>query len=531
MTMRKPNWLSPSLSILFLPLFLGISTLWAEPQLSEPEKRGKAIYTKGKGAQPISVYLSGPGLETPAEGFPCIQCHKEDGLGGREGGVLAPKITYPYLLRDSRENPANDRLRPPYDEESLAIAIQTGIDPGGNSLHPAMPRYIIQKKDLRDLLAYLKILGNEPVPGITEEAIQIGMMFPNRGPLNEAGREVQSFLNAYFEKLNALGGVFGLRLELKSLEFDPSNPQSALEQARDFLSREPVLCFVANLGLAHDHPATQYLISNEIPVFIPLAITPKLSRTTSSEPFYLYASLFDQGRTLVDYFNERFDGSKIKIGLLYSDDPLGKDGASGVKKQMSRHSLKLAADQVYSRGEFDPAKTVRSLKQAGLNGLYFFGSGKDATRFLVEAARQNWRPLILGSADLVGTALFSLPEEMVEKVYLTSPSFHSIPPSDTATVFFRLLRESNNPGSHLVLKRMAFAGAFLLVEGLKQVGRNMTRAKLTEQVSNLWKFNTGVTPPLTYNANRHAGTLGSSVIGMDSKNKRFVLLKPWSVLQ
>ncbi|MFQ5715878.1 MAG: ABC transporter substrate-binding protein [Nitrospinales bacterium] len=531
MKLGKSSHPSPLIYILLVALFLEASTIWAGPQFGESEKRGKEIYTKGKGTQPISVYLSGPGLETPATGFPCIQCHKEDGLGGREGGVLAPKIAYPYLLRDNREDPANGRLRPPYDEESLAIAIQTGIDPGGNSLHPAMPRYIIQKEDLRDLLAYLKVLGNEPVPGITDEAIQIGMMFPNRGPLNAAGREVQSLLNAYFEKLNSLGGVFGLRLELKSLEFDPSNPPSTLEQTRDFLSKEPVLCFVANLGLSHDHPATQYLISEEIPVFIPLAITPKLSRTSSSEPFYLYASLFDQGRTLVDYFNERLNGSKIKIGLLYSDDPLGKDGASGVKKRMSRYSLKLAADQVYRRGEFDPVKTIRSLKQAGLNGLYFFGSGKDATSFLVEAARQNWSPLLLGSADLVGTALFSLPEDRVKKVYLTSPSFHPMPSSDTANDFFRLLRESCNPSSHLVLKRMAFAGAFLLVEGLKQVGRNITRAKLTEKVGNLWKFNTGLTPPLTYNANRHAGTLGSSIIGMDSKNKRFVLLKPWRALQ
>jgi mono/diheme cytochrome c family protein len=47
---------------------------------------------------------------------------------------------------------------PPYDEETFKRAVTRGLDPGGDSLDPAMPRWRMSDQDLGDLIAYLKTL-------------------------------------------------------------------------------------------------------------------------------------------------------------------------------------------------------------------------------------------------------------------------------------------------------------------------------------------------------------------------------------
>ncbi|MDH3692602.1 MAG: cytochrome c, partial [Gammaproteobacteria bacterium] len=43
-----------------------------------------------------------------------------------------------------------------YDAESLRRAITTGLDPAGESLDSAMPRWSMSPSDLDDLVAYLR---------------------------------------------------------------------------------------------------------------------------------------------------------------------------------------------------------------------------------------------------------------------------------------------------------------------------------------------------------------------------------------
>src|SRR6266403_1246588 len=72
-------------------------------------------------------------------------------------------------------------------------------DPAGNALGVAMPKYAMSAQDAADLVAYLKRIGKEREPGLTNRAIRIGAIVPGEGPLEDAGREIQALLEAYFE--------------------------------------------------------------------------------------------------------------------------------------------------------------------------------------------------------------------------------------------------------------------------------------------------------------------------------------------
>jgi mono/diheme cytochrome c family protein len=94
------------------------------------------------------------------EGVGCAMCHGEDGRGGSVHGLFAPNITFAFLSDPRGYQDPRGRRRPAYNEESVKAAIVAGIDAGGNTLDPEMPRWTgLTARDLEDLIGYLKRLG------------------------------------------------------------------------------------------------------------------------------------------------------------------------------------------------------------------------------------------------------------------------------------------------------------------------------------------------------------------------------------
>ena len=120
-----------------------------------PAQNGARIFFYGITAQGRHVQNS-HGME----GVGCAMCHGEDGRGSMMHGMPAPNITYSVLTDPQGYQDPRGRKRPPYNEETLKAAIVAGIDSGGNTLDPEMPRWSgLAANDMDDLIGYLKILS------------------------------------------------------------------------------------------------------------------------------------------------------------------------------------------------------------------------------------------------------------------------------------------------------------------------------------------------------------------------------------
>jgi len=136
----------------------GIALLWFSTFPLQPVshlENGARIFLYGVTAQGRIVQNS-HGME----GVGCAMCHGEDGHGGTMHGILAPNITFPALSDSKGLQDPRGRVRPAYNEETVKAAIVAGIDAGGNTLDPEMPRWTgLTRQDLEDLIGYLKTLG------------------------------------------------------------------------------------------------------------------------------------------------------------------------------------------------------------------------------------------------------------------------------------------------------------------------------------------------------------------------------------
>jgi hypothetical protein len=76
----------------------------------------------------------------------------------------------------------------------------------------------------------------------------------------------------------------------------------------------------------------------------------------------------------------------------------------------------------------------------------------------------------------------------------------------------RFLASHEAARSHLQAVVSAQSAATLLVEGLRRAGREVSRRRFTEALEQLYRFETGLTPPVTFDANRRVGARGAYVL-------------------
>ncbi|HXH41182.1 MAG TPA: hypothetical protein VNN08_21325 [Thermoanaerobaculia bacterium] len=188
---------------LTLPLFAGLT-----PQ----ELRGRHIYRTGESPShtPIAALVGAENLELPATSLPCMSCHARDGRGREEGGVSPSNLQWAALTKPYPVPNASGRAHPPYTAALVKRAITMGLDPAKQHLHVAMPRYRMSMRDADDLVAYLARIGTDLDPGLTDGEITLGVLVPR----TDEGKAIRKTVSAWFDRINAGGGIFGRRLRL-----------------------------------------------------------------------------------------------------------------------------------------------------------------------------------------------------------------------------------------------------------------------------------------------------------------------------
>src|SRR5712691_10901152 len=145
------------MTLSFWPALLAGAALASSPA----EQRGKQIYLHGTSAsgREMTASLGDDAAGLPAASLACAGCHGQDGRGKPEGGIEPPNVTWDSLTKSYGHRHPDGRDHPAYTELSIRPAIIMGIDPAGNKLGVAMPKYTMSAQDLTCLVAYLWRIG------------------------------------------------------------------------------------------------------------------------------------------------------------------------------------------------------------------------------------------------------------------------------------------------------------------------------------------------------------------------------------
>lgn len=525
----------------------------AQPALSAHEARGRRIFLEGGTPDGAGVALIGAqSLEVPASRMPCASCHGPDGTGRPEGGVLPPDITWPHLSKPYGHAHPSGRTHGAFDAASLARAIADGIDPAGNRLDAAMPRYRLTQAELADLLAFLQRLGTiDLAPGLDDTTIRVATLLPANGPMADAGRTIRAVMAAYFDEINAQGGIFGRRIELVAVD-RPQDARSAAQAIRRSLA--DVFAVVGALVAGAESDLLPLIEAEQAPLVGPVTLFPASRAGPAGRTFYLLSGIRQQAVALVDHAAREAAPRAPHVAVVHpAGGPFG-DVVQAVGAHAQRHGWAPVGAIAYRR--LEPARVAAALAGGRVDTVLFLGSGPEWDALRAAAAAIGWAPRFLasgsltdasalagqadatlgsmdasaglaeaptgsigappaGSTDAPATSTDTRPRALVAYPMLPSDQ------SDRGRAELQALLARHGLSSrHLPMQIAAYGAAKVLVEGLKAAGRDLTRERLVGALEKLDRFDTGLTPPISYGPNRRIGALGAHVLAVPLPARR-----------
>lgn len=504
----------------------GAAYLAGPPQtnsLSPAEQRGQEIYLKGTSpsGSKLSAFVTSDGIEIPGSALACAGCHGRNGLGSSEAGVTPSPLTWASLTRPYVVTSASGRKHPAYDEARLKRAITMGLDPAGNRLQDAMPRFRMALQDMDDLIAYMKRMGSHFDPGVTQSSIVVGSLIPAGGQRADIGAAVRSVIEAYVAELNQQGGVFGRKLELQFVDSDRQSDLKALAASRR------VFALVSPVTAGADKDVLAMFEADEMPVVGPISLLPDDSPAVKRHVFYLFSPLPDQVRTLFTYGMQSLKGLFTRIAVVSPDTPLTAQLPAVVEAQCKKLGLKLVAKRLYREDQFDAAQIADQLRAAEPDCVFSFGSSKQQVELTDQLDKLHWTPNLMLLGSLAGKEMFDFAPAFNHKVFAAYPTLPSDRSAEGLNKFLALARKYKFAAGHLAVQLSAYCAAEVLVQGLKLAGRDLTRDGLINGLETLYDFNTGLIPRLTYGQNRHIGALGAYIVTVDSEKKQLIPVSGW----
>jgi len=482
--------------------------------LTAQERRGRQIYLTGASpsGKPITASMGGSSLSLPGSILPCANCHGYDGRGKPEGGVVPPEIRWEALTKPYGRSGSDGRLTPPHNEATLAATITAGVDPAGNAISPAMPKYALDSGDLSALVAYLRRLGEDRDPGVASDEITIGTVLTATGPAAEASRAAHDVIAAYFEEVNERGGVYSRRLKLSSgAASRPPLPEDVF----------------AVINAAPGEPGSDLVSWCEvggIPCIDPFTTSPAENAAVSRYVFYLFSGIKTQARALVDFAAQAGEVSGVRAAIVSSPGAVPPGILDAVEAQCRSKGFAAVDRVAYRPGGSDAAELSRRLKAAATTAIFVLAPPGAESDLMREAARLDWAPNVYLSGSLVGREILAAPPAFKDRIFVAYPFWPPDPDAPGIRDLLAFLARQSQPPTHLVAQLSAYAAAKVLVEGLQRAGRDVSREKLVDVLEGFYGFETGVTPPIVFGPNRHIGVEGASigVVDLEAKTLRRV---------
>ncbi len=230
-------------------------------------------------------------------------------------------------------------------------------------------------------------------PGITPTTITIGSHQPLTGVAAPGYDEIAPASNAYFQYVNAHGGIYGRKINYKFLndQYDPTNTATVVHQ---LVLQDNVYAIFDGLGTPTHLAVVKYLNASKVPdVFV--ASGCECWNQTSSEPFTTgwQIDYVREGKILGNYIKQHYKGKKI--AYFYQDDEFGQDGVKGLDDEIPK-------SQVVARQSYNPAVTnvgpqVTALKASGAQVVVSFSVPAFTALLKLGALKLNFNPQLVVS--------------------------------------------------------------------------------------------------------------------------------------
>ena len=327
-------------------------------------------------------------------------------------------------------------------------------------------------------------------PGASDKEIKIGNVNPYSGGASAYGA-IGKAIGAYFDKVNAEGGINGRMVKFISLD-DGYNPAKTVEQVRKLVEEDEVLLVFQPLGTPSNSAIHKYMNTKKVPqLFVATGATkwgdPKnFPYTMGWQPNYQSEAKIYAAHILETKPN-------AKIGVLYQNDDYGKDYLKGFEDGLGDKAKTMIVSKV-SYEFTDPTvdSQMVTLKSSGADTFFNITTPKFAAQSIKKAGEIGWKPLhyLTSVSSAVGSVLTpaGLDNSMgiITAGYIkdpTDPQYQKGKEWDDWVAWMKKYHPTGALNDNFNV--YGYTVAQTLVQVLKQAGDNLTRDNVMKQAASL----------------------------------------------
>ena len=510
-------------AVLAISLSAWAQPLHAGPPLTPEQQAGRLLYLEGESAfgDAFSGRIGMAQQQLPGPAVRCGNCHGPDGRGRPEGGIRPGNIIWSELIKPYGHEHDNGRRHPPFDEASLRRSIVDGVDPAGTPLDGSMPRYKISGRDWKALLAYMKVLEFQQDPGVGSDTLRLGTLLPVTGRFAGLGQAVKGVLQAHLDEINGSGGIHGRRLELVSAEYASEDRDAATRALRKLVEQGDVFALLSPFAAGIEDELGRLANAARIPVVGPLSLFGDDPRSSNQQVFHLLSGIGELAEVLALHLGREPKMKTMPAVLLHADDAAGAALANAVEQRLNSQGWSKLERIGFPPGASDAAALARALKARGTEAVFLLGPGADVAALARQLTDSGRAPFLLLPGPLAPRAVLDLPAAFDGRILLAYPTVPADQKPEALRHYAALFKGGALAPGHQTSQVPAYSSAVLLVETLKEVGRDLTREKLVAALESVHGFEPGLVPAVSFNAQRRIGALGGYVVAVDLKGRNF----------
>jgi branched-chain amino acid transport system substrate-binding protein len=338
-------------------------------------------------------------------------------------------------------------------------------------------------------------------PGATDTEIKIGNIMPYSGPAS-AYATIGKTEAAYFNKINAEGGINGRKIDFISYD-DGYSPPKAVEQARKLVEADEVLLIFNPLGTPSNSAIQKYMNAKKVPqIFVSSGAAkwndPKnFPWTIGWQPSYQV-----EGRIYAAYILKNYPGKTI--GILYQNDDFGKDYLIGMHEGLGDQASKLISiESSYETSAPTVDSQVVQIKGANPDIFLNIATPKFAAQAIKKVAELAWHPVqfVTNVSASVGGVLkpagLEASQDILSAAFMKDPqdpTWKDDPAMNEWRAFMTKWYPDGDQSD--VATIFGYGVAKGMEQVLRQCGDDLTRENIMRQVAHL-NFEIGIYLPGT----------------------------------
>jgi ABC-type branched-subunit amino acid transport system substrate-binding protein len=355
---------------------------------------------------------------------------------------------------------------------------------------------------------------------VTATSVTFGSHQPLTGPAAPGYSEIAPASQAFFNYVNAHGGVNGRKIHL-TYKDDAYNPTNTVNVVHQLVLQSHVFGIFEGLGTPTHTKVVSYLNASKVPdLFVASGCAcwddgSKQPNTFGWQPNYTI-----EGKILGQYIKQHFAGQKVAV--LYQDDDFGQGGLAGIQAEVP--ASQIVSKQAYQSGTTTLAPQITAIKTS---------KAKVLVQFTV--------PIYTAIAELTSFTLGYKPQLVVSNVGIDPTTVGSLlkvvskgKASGTGLIegaitdgYLPSTADTSNPWIQLFMKihdqydkqapfdgnvEYGMANAYTLVQALQAAGKDLTRQSIVQAIEQQGAKWTGPgLVPYRYSTTDHGGFKGTQI--------------------